>query len=127
VEKEPGKITILIAEDDKANYLLIRQIIKNEGYEILHAVNGKEAVDACHNNSSISIVLMDLKMPVLDGYAATRQIKEFRPLLPIIAETAYAMHGEKEKALNAGCDDYITKPFKKQQLLSIIEKMVRGS
>lgn len=124
MENKPDNMAILIAEDDKANYMLIRQIIKNEGFEILHAVNGKEAIDACYNNNNISIVLMDLKMPVMDGYEATRLIKEFRPDLPVIAVTAFAMNGEKEKAMNAGCDEYITKPFRREQLLSLIKIML---
>jgi signal transduction histidine kinase len=115
-------MTILIAEDDDINYLYIKEIFKGSGVEILHAFNGKEAVEMCQKNDRIGIVLIDIKMPVMNGYEAIKKIREFRPKLPIIAQTAFALSNEMLKAFNAGSNDYISKPFTKEQLLAMISK-----
>lgn len=115
---------ILIAEDDENNYLFLEAVLDSLGYNYIHAVNGKEAVDFCRQNPEISIVLMDIKMPVLDGDEATKQIRVFRPELPIIATTAYAQTGDEHRFLEAGCNDYLPKPIKKEKLLAIIRKYV---
>jgi CheY-like chemotaxis protein len=120
--KKLNALSIVIAEDDDINYLYIIEIFKGTGVQIFRAINGKEAVDLCRNNRNIGMVLMDLKMPVLNGNDAIRQIREFRPDLPIIAQTAFAMSDEREETFNAGCSDYISKPYKKEQLLELIEK-----
>jgi CheY-like chemotaxis protein len=114
--------TILVAEDDEINYLYIKEIFRGTGAEILHAVNGKEAVEICQANNSIDILLIDIKMPVMNGYEAIKQIREIRPRLPIIAQTAFALSNEMLKAFNAGSNDYISKPFKKDQLLALVIK-----
>jgi CheY-like chemotaxis protein len=88
---------------------------------ILRAENGRIAVDLCLNNPNIDMVLMDLLMPVMNGYEATRQIKAQRPELPIIAQTAYAMADDRRKALEAGCDDFIAKPIGKEELLRKVD------
>ena len=84
--------------------------------------NGIDAIEICKNNPEIDLVIMDIKMPLLDGYEATRQIKLIRPDLPIIAYTAFAQTSDREKALEAGCVDYISKPAKSEDLLDIIKK-----
>jgi CheY-like chemotaxis protein len=89
-------------------------------YTLIHAKNGKEAVDICYDNNEIDIVLMDIKMPVMNGHRATVKIKTKYPDLPVIAQTAYSTESEKQKALNSGCDDFISKPIDKEQLLSMI-------
>jgi len=122
INKSLNNITILVAEDDEINFLYIREIFKGTGAEILHAVNGKEAVEICQNNNNIDIVLIDIKMPVMNGYEAIKHIREFRPDLPIIAQTAFALSNEMLKAFNAGSNDYISKPFKKEQLLALVSK-----
>jgi len=129
VTVKPGKISesfedlvILVAEDDDVNFLYINEIFRGTGAEILHAVNGKEAVNMCLNDARIGIVLIDIKMPVMNGYEAIRKIREFRPGLPIVAQTAFALSNEMLKAFNAGSNDYISKPFKKDQLLAIVAK-----
>jgi len=114
--------TILVAEDDEINYLYIKEIFRGTGAEILHAVNGKEAVEISQANNSIDILLIDIKMPVMNGYEAIKQIREIRPRLPIIAQTAFALSNEMLKAFNAGSNDYISKPFKKDQLLALVLK-----
>ena len=115
-------LSILIAEDDEINYLYIKEIFRGTGAEILHAVNGKEAVEICRSNNKIDILLIDIKMPVMNGYEAIKQIREIRPRLPIIAQTAFALSNEMLKAFNAGSNDYISKPFKKDQLLALVIK-----
>jgi signal transduction histidine kinase/ActR/RegA family two-component response regulator len=115
-------LTILVAEDDEINYLYIKEIFRGTGAEILHAVNGKEAVEMCRSNNKIDILLIDIKMPVMNGYEAIKYIREIRPRLPIIAQTAFALSNEMLKAFNAGSNDYISKPFKKDQLLALVTK-----
>jgi len=117
-----NNLTILVAEDDDVNFLYIKEIFKGAGAEILHAINGREAVEMCEKNDRIGIVLIDIKMPVMNGYEAIKKIREFRPGLPIIAQTAFALSNEMLKAFNAGSNDYISKPFTRKQLLSIVSK-----
>ena len=116
------KLKILIAEDDETSELLIANYIRTFGKEILKARTGTEAVEACRNNPDIDLVLMDILMPDMGGYKATKQIREFNKEVVIIAQTAYALSGDREKAMDAGCNDYITKPFKKTELQNLIKK-----
>jgi signal transduction histidine kinase/ActR/RegA family two-component response regulator len=120
--KNFDELTILVAEDDEINYLYIKEIFRETGAGLIRAVNGKEAVEICLNNNNIDIVLIDIKMPVMNGYEAIKRIREFRPNLPIIAQTAFALSNEMLKAFNAGCNDYISKPFKKELLLAMVSK-----
>ncbi len=112
--------TILIAEDEDNNILYLSEIIKRTGAEILVAKNGRLAVEIVKGNSNISMVLMDIMMPEVDGFEAGRQIKSIRPGLPVIAQTAYSNAREQEKSLEAGCDGYISKPYNPPELLSLI-------
>jgi PAS domain S-box-containing protein len=114
--------TILLVEDEESNYLLIKTILKNTEASILWAKNGKEAVEMIDSHEEISIVLMDIKMPVMDGYEATRMSKVLRPKLPVIAMTAHALYGDEEKALEGGFDNYIAKPINKNLLFTILEQ-----
>lgn len=116
--------TILIVEDDETSLMLLRVYLAPEKFKILYAPNGEVAVQLFHENPNISLILMDLKMPVMDGYEATRQIRKSNKNMPIIAQTAYALSGDSEKAMKAGCNDYITKPIKKEVLLSKIKKWI---
>lgn len=113
---------ILIAEDEESNFLYISEILEDSNLEIFRAINGQEAIEIYKENKKISLILMDIKMPVLDGYAATNKIREFDSDVPIIAQTAFAMSDERLKALEAGCTDYIAKPFRKNEVLSMIRK-----
>jgi len=119
--KEP---VILVAEDDEPNYLLLEIILKKSGIKIIRAANGREAVECCRKHPEISLVLMDMKMPDMNGMEATIKIKSFRNDLPIIAVTAFAMSGDEKNAFNSGCDDYIPKPIMKEKLLDIIKKFL---
>ncbi len=122
IKKGKFDLTILVAEDDEASSLYIKEIFRETGWEILYAVNGKEAVELCKKNKNISIVLMDIKMPLLNGYEAIKQIKQIRPDISVIAQTAYVVDNEREIALNAGFADYISKPFTKGDLIALITK-----
>lgn len=116
------KQTILIAEDDEINLYYFQVLLIHDFIEILHANNGIEAVDICKSHPEIDLVLMDLKMVEMDGFEATRLIKSFRNNLPVIAITAYSESEDKQKALKAGCNDFITKPVKKEFLIKKLEE-----
>ncbi len=115
-----GNLTILIAEDDLASTLLITKMVEIFTKKLLKVTTGKEAVKACRNNHDIDLVLMDINMPDMDGYEATAKIREFNKEVIIIAQTAYALYGDREKALEAGCNDYITKPIDASDLKKLI-------
>jgi CheY-like chemotaxis protein len=108
----------LVAEDDETNFFYLNALLKMETQAtVLHASNGREAIDMFKENPGIGLILMDIKMPEIDGLEATRQIKQINSEVPIIAITAYAMSGDKERVLAAGCDDYLRKPINKKNLL----------
>jgi CheY-like chemotaxis protein len=112
------KALILIAEDEDTNFIVLDLFLRKKlAVNTLRANNGLEAVEACKNNPEIALVLMDIKMPVMDGIEATKQIKAFKPELIIIAITAYAVSGDEQKLRKIGCDDYIAKPIQKNDLL----------
>lgn len=117
-------ITILIAEDDVNSLMFLRTLLELDGLKILEAANGQEAVEAVKDHPEISLVLIDMKMPIMNGFEATRLIKQIRPKLPVIAQTAYAFAKDQDEALQAGCDDYISKPIKKQALMDKINKLL---
>lgn len=114
------KTVILVAEDTESNFLLIKNIIKDR-YVLLHAHNGLIALDMLEKND-VDLILMDINMPEMDGLTATKEIRRKGILIPIIAVTAYAFDGDKQKALDAGCSDYVSKPIKPKELLSTIEE-----
>ncbi|MEX0981104.1 MAG: PAS domain S-box protein, partial [Bacteroidales bacterium] len=114
--------TLLIAEDEDSNFMLLEELLSEKGIDIMRAANGVEAVELCKSSPNIDLVLMDLKMPVMDGYEATTRIKEFRPDLCIIAQTAYSTEVDRNKALAGGCSDFISKPINKELLLSTINE-----
>jgi PAS domain S-box-containing protein len=116
--------SILIVEDDDTSFQYLVKILKKTGINILRAVSGFEAVSTCEKQNKIDLVLMDIQLPGMNGYQATQRIKLIRPDLPIIAQTAHALQEDKQKTLDAGCTDYISKPIKRQLLLSKIEKIL---
>ncbi len=117
-----GKKTILVAEDEETNYMLIVELLASLNAELIHAVNGKEALEICESGKEIALVLMDIKMPVMDGYTATVEIRKILPDLPIIAITAFAYESDREKAISSGCTDYLSKPIRKALLIETINK-----
>jgi hypothetical protein len=120
----PNTPLILIAEDDESSFLFQSVVVKRGGYNVLRATNGVEAVEFCRDNPQIDLVLMDIKMPILNGIEATEQIRVFRKDLPIIAVTAYAQSDDEFRILQSGCNDYLTKPIKSDTLLEKIRKFI---
>ena len=116
--------TILIAEDEDSNFVLIKEILKSTGVNILRAKDGVEAVRMVKIMKDIDLVLMDIQMPGINGYEATREIRKMNIKLPIIAQTAYAMAGEREISQKEGCNDYIAKPLRADELIQIIGKFL---
>jgi len=116
--------TVLIVDDEETADLYLTEIMTDHFDNLLHAANGKEAVDICRNNNDINVILMDIKMPVMDGFTATRMIREFNKDVIIIAQTAYAMVSDRNEALKAGCNDYISKPIIEEKLLSLINSHI---
>lgn len=119
--------TVLIVEDVYESSELLKILIEGDGYKTIWAKNGQEAVNFCNQNPTINLVLMDINMPVMNGFLATKAIKKFKPDLPIIAQTAYAIAGDREKLIEAGCDDYISKPIKKDELFKKINCLLKNS
>lgn len=112
--------TILIVEDERTNYNLINIMLRPTKVKTLWAADGRQAVDMVKSNSDIDLILMDIRMPLMDGYEATKEVKRLRKDLPVLAQTAYAMEPEINRARQAGCDDYIAKPIEKNLLISRI-------
>lgn len=110
---------ILIAEDVESNFLFLEEVIRKTGAEVLWAKNGQDAIDM-FNNNKVDLILMDIQMPKMNGFEATKIIKKINPNIPIISQTAYAMSEDREKSLHAGCDDYISKPIPSQKLLDLL-------
>ncbi|MFD2561410.1 response regulator [Aquimarina rubra] len=122
---KPKKHIVLIAEDGEINFLFLKTVLSKMAdfeFVIYRAKNGKEAVEICHENEKIDLVLMDIKMPIMDGYDATKRIKKLRPNLPVVAQTAYSTEEDIEKALAAGCDDFLAKPVDRKILRPILDK-----
>jgi PAS domain S-box-containing protein len=118
--------SILIAEDDDANFSYLNSLLSRETKaKILHARNGREAIELFKTNPAIELILMDIKMPEIDGFEATRQIKLINKNIPVIAITAYAMAGDEERGLSAGCDGYLSKPINKESLLQKLAEFIK--
>ncbi len=122
--KFPDK-TVLIVEDDRASYKLLKVLLHSIEIKTIWAEGGNESVEICSDNPDIDLILMDIKMPDMNGYEATKLIKKYRPELPIIAQTAHALYGDDIKAKKAGCDEYITKPIKKKELFELMSKYLK--
>jgi len=118
---------ILLVEDEPFCCLYFESAFRNTDAKLLYAHNGKDAVSKVKGHPEIDLILMDIKLPVMDGIEATRQIKIIRPALPVIAQTAYAFTHERQKALEAGCDDYVTKPIQLELLMEKIERIFMTS
>jgi PAS domain S-box-containing protein len=119
-------MTILVAEDDEASYQLLKTILTKEDIALIHTTNGQDTIKVLLDNPEISLILMDIKMPEMDGLETTRQIRKLNKSIPIIAQTAYALLDDERKAKEAGCNDYISKPVKQRELIDMIEKYTTG-
>lgn len=129
-KKKDGKYNwsgrkVLIAEDDHSNFFFIKELLRKTGIDILWSKDGEETMQVFREHEDIDLVLMDVRMPLIDGYECTRMIKEERASLPVIAQTAYAMAGEDLLSREAGCDEYICKPIKVKELFETMSKYIR--
>ncbi len=118
--EKDAPIKVLVAEDTDSNYLLVYTLLKKE-YDVKRACNGVEAIEM-HKAYHPDIILMDMKMPDMDGFTATRKIREFDTEIPIIAVTAFAFDQDRQKAIQAGCNDYMSKPISRELLKEMIKK-----
>ena len=118
------KLKILVVDDDETSRILLGAMIKYLDGEIFNATSGHEAVKVCRHNPGINFILMDIRMPGMDGYEATRQIREFNKEVIIIAQTAFALNGDNEKAIAAGCNNYISKPINRVALIGLINQFL---
>jgi len=123
--KWPGK-TILIAEDEDSNYRFLEMVLSKTEARLLHAENGKQVLDLYQKNE-VDLILMDIKMPEMDGLEATRAIKRIDNEIPIIAQTAFAMENDEKMSLDAGCNAYISKPIRKQKLLELLNEYLNDN
>ncbi|NLJ08279.1 MAG: response regulator [Sphingobacteriales bacterium] len=116
---------ILVVEDEKSNHMLIDLILRPTSARLLWAMDGEKAVELAQENPDIDLILMDIRLPKMDGYEATKKIREFNQSVPIIAQTAYVMEEEKYKVTDVGCDDLLTKPLQREKMLKMIDKYMK--
>lgn len=116
------KLNVMIVEDDESGKMYLEALLHKFCNKIVYASNGIQAIKEYEGNRDIELILMDLRMPRMDGYMAARKIKDMDQNVIIIAQTAFALSGDREKALSAGCDDYISKPINKNDFLKLIKK-----
>lgn len=119
--------TILIVEDVEPNFKYLKRALDKTGAVILHAQTGGEAIDICVNNKAVDLVLMDLHLPGISGYDAAREIKKIRKDITVIAQTAFVFSGEKQKCIDVGCDEYIAKPIRSDELIFKIRSCLINS
>lgn len=115
---------ILIAEDMEMNFVLLKKTLAQTQANIIRAKNGQEMVDIIKSQRNVDIVLLDMGMPVMDGYDATKLLRNEGFQVPIIAQTAFALNNEKERVLEVGCNDYVEKPINKEVLFEKIDKLI---
>lgn len=118
---EAKNLKILVTEDDKISRMLILKVLEPFAQKILTAQTGVEAVEICRNNPDLDLILMDIQMPLMNGYEATKKIRKFNPEVIILAQTAFALEGDKAKTMEAGCNGYISKPIKKEELSNLLQ------
>lgn len=116
-----GRETILVAEDDDINYMLLEKILKLKNYSVIRAHDGQEAVQICLENPHIDLIFMDIKMPIMNGFEAFKEIRKFNAYIPIIANTAYSSSEDKQQIKNIGFNGHITKPIQKNQVYELLE------
>jgi CheY-like chemotaxis protein len=124
ISKTENQKTVLLVDDHNYSLIVLRKMIEKSGINVISVQNGLEAVKVCQEQS-LDLVLMDIKMPVMDGYKAMKQIKRIKPEMKIIAETAYALFGDRSKILDAGFDDYLPKPISMERLDEVLNKYLK--
>jgi CheY-like chemotaxis protein len=114
--------TILVVEDEMYNFMLIKALLSKFKIKLLHAMNGLDGVNMCKEHSDIILVLMDIRLPVMDGFEATKHIKLLRPDLPVVVLTAYALQTDEDRIMKSGCDAYLPKPLSSVKLFETLNK-----
>jgi CheY-like chemotaxis protein len=114
---------ILIVEDEEINMIYLKRILSLKGYKLLLATNAPDAISFIEEGSNVDLILMDMKMPGMDGFEATRRIKKLTPDIKIAAVTAYSSDADRDSCIEAGCDEYIAKPFQKNDLYKLLSRM----
>lgn len=117
---------ILVAEDDESNYIFIKQLLHNTHAKVIHALNGREVLKIMSDHHQVQLILMDIRMPVIDGIKTLHELKKLNVSIPVIAQTAYSMEDEVIKLKKEGFDDYISKPIQREQLYCILKKYLIG-
>ena len=125
VYKNKNRVKILIADDDYISFKYLRTALKTFQVTVFYAENGESALELVKNIPDLDLILMDMRMPIMNGFEATKLIKQIRPDLPIIAQTAYAFYEERQQILSTGCDEFISKPIDKDKILKLIEKYLK--
>jgi CheY-like chemotaxis protein len=120
-----SEFTLLIAEDEETNFVYLDTALQKTNINVLRAKNGKEAVEIAKVTPQLDLILMDIKMPEMNGLEATRSIKSFRKDIPIIAQTAFAMEEDQRNCSAVGCDDFLPKPIRYRVLLDVLSKYLR--
>lgn len=120
--KVPNKKKALVVEDENTNFLFLKEVLLELPLEVLHAKDGLQAIEICRQHPDIEVVFMDIKMPVMNGYEAFEKIRQFRPNLPVVAQTAHALEEDAEKIAEAGFDAYLPKPISRQKILSLMKR-----
>jgi two-component system cell cycle response regulator DivK len=118
-------ITIMIVDDEENNWLFMLDALRPSKAKLIWARVGQEAIDIVESGKKIDVILMDMKMPIMDGYETTRAIKKINNTIPVIAQTAYAQPKEKAKCMEAGCDAYISKPIITGKLIRLIAELTK--
>lgn len=118
-----GKV-ILIVEDDPISSEFLNEVLSGVGIRMIFTRTGEDALRICRENREIDLVLMDIRLPGKNGYITTGELKSILPDLPVIAQTAYALEGDRDKAMEAGCDGYISKPIKAAELINLISSFL---
>jgi CheY-like chemotaxis protein len=117
---------ILIAEDEEDNYELVKIFLRKLNIQLIHAWDGEQALALCQQNPDLALILMDIRMPIMDGYETTRRIRETDKNIPIIALTAHALEEERRLCLEAGCNDFLRKPVSREQLSAILAQYLKA-
>ncbi len=126
LSKEAMKeVTIIVAEDEEFNMFYINELFANTNYKLIEANNGEEVIELAKKHKETDLIIMDIKMPKLNGIEAMKQIKAFNPEVPIIALTAFAMESDRREALESGFDSFLTKPIDKDTLFEKIEHFTK--
>jgi CheY-like chemotaxis protein len=119
------KKTVLLVEDHKYSLIVLKKMLEQSGINVIPVDNGQDAISVCQGKQNIDLVLMDIKMPGMNGYVALQEIKKIKPSIKVIAETAYGLDGDKNKILMAGFDGYLPKPITKKSLEEILDQYLK--